>query len=138
MPICSTINCANRQFKSCGETFHLKVHCFYNVVNYLRWFNMLLTDKYLYVFCAYDMLIEECHHRRLRDLIFYKLASLQATANTRPSSLHRVYISITYMGCSIISPINLHIITIGIKTGKRFFCFNGTVLFFPLCLHLYQ
>jgi len=42
----------------------------------------------LYVFCAYRLLVEERHHRRRHDLIFYKMATLRATAR----SLHR-YIS---------------------------------------------
>jgi len=42
----------------------------------------------LYVFCAYRLLVKE-HRRRRRDLIFYKLAKLRATAHSRPSSLHR-------------------------------------------------
>ena len=47
---------------------------------------MLLS---LYVFCAYHLLVKERHHRRRRDLIFYKLATLRATAHSRPNSLHR-------------------------------------------------
>ena len=31
----------------------------------------------LYVFCAYRLVLEESHHRRQRDLIFYKLATLR-------------------------------------------------------------
>jgi len=46
VPTCSAINCVNRQFKGCKTTFHLQVHCFYNVVNYLRRFNMLLSNRY--------------------------------------------------------------------------------------------
>ena len=38
----------------------------------------------LYVFCAYRLLVEERHHRRRRGLIFYKLATLRATATLAP------------------------------------------------------
>ena len=56
----------------------------------------------LYVFCAYRLLIEEHHHRRRRGLIFYKLATLLDTAHSRPSSLHRLYISMA--GCPSCQP----------------------------------
>jgi len=47
----------------------------------------------LYVFCAYLLLVEECHHGRRRGLIFYELSTLWATTHSRPSSLHSLYIS---------------------------------------------
>ena len=55
---------------------------------------MLLSDKY----CTFSVRIV-CSSRsviivdavRRRSLIFYKLATLRATAHSRPSSLHRLY-----------------------------------------------
>jgi len=35
----------------------------------------------LYIFCLYRLLVEEYHHGRQRGLIFYKLATLRATAH---------------------------------------------------------
>ena len=46
MPTCSAINCVNRQFKVLRKDVSSVSTLLYNVINYLWWFNMLLSDKY--------------------------------------------------------------------------------------------
>jgi len=52
----------------------------------------------LYVFCAYRLLVEERHHRQRRDLIFYKLATLRATAQAKlaPSRWYGLWTQLQY------------------------------------------